>query len=210
MNRQKIGQILIWLGIISAIATQAITWFQSPMQRIHTAEDLSSTVYAVEGALWWIRSLGWVWGLMFPLVGVLLYTGEKGSNFWLLGILPNAAAGLSYLWKPSRYIPELFGTGGVLILLSYFGILWTWTKTYATYEGIARTGRQIQLLGYSFLVVTGLLLCLYVGNPNVLALANSPIPSAQSINMTLSLGMILLFVGHYLAARGSTEPTTGL
>jgi hypothetical protein len=68
--------------------------------------------------------------------------------------------------------------------------------------------KQIQLLGYSMLVVTSLFLCMYFGNPNVFALADLPIPSGEIINMTLSLGMLLLFVGHSLVARGSKETTT--
>ncbi len=206
MNRQKIGQLLFWLGVISVIVMQALTWIQNPSQRVHTAEELSGTVYAVWGALFWIRNLGGS-GLTLSIVGVLLSTGKKGSYFWLLGFLPGAALGVAMYWEPSQYVPQLFGIGGTVILLSYFGILWLSTRTYAAYEGVARTGRHIQLLGYSFLVSTGLLLCLYFGNPNVLALADIPIPSGQSINMTLSLGMLLLFVGHYLVARGIQETT---
>ncbi len=206
MNRQKIGKILFWLGVIGVIVMQALTRFQNPMQRVHTAEELSGTMYAVDGALWWIRNIGGM-GLTLSIMGVLLYTGKKGSYFWLLGFLPGAALGLGMYWEPSRYVPMLFGIGGTVILLSYFGILWLWTRTYAAYEGVARTGRHIQLLGYSFLVSTGLLLCMYFGNPNVLALADLPIPSGESINMTLSLGMLLLFVGQYLVARGIQEAT---
>jgi hypothetical protein len=206
MNRQKIGIILFWIGVISVIVMQALTRFQNPMQRVHTAEELSGTVYAVDGALWWIRNLG-VMGLTLSIMGVLLYASEKGSYFWLLGFLPGAALGVAMLWEPSRYVPVLFGIGGTILLLSYFGILWLWTRTYAAYEGVARTGRHIQLLGYSFLVSTGLMLCMYFGNPNVLALADLPIPSAESINVTLSLSMLLLFVGQYVAAKSSKEAT---
>jgi hypothetical protein len=200
MNRKKIGIILFWLGVIGVFVMQALTWIQSPTQRVHTAEELSGTVNAIWGALFWIRQLGGA-GLTLSIVGALLYTSEKGSYIWLLGFLPNVAM-LGMYWEPSQYVPQLFGIGGAVILLSYFGILWLWTRTYATYEGVARIGRQIQLLGYSMLVVTGLLLCMYFGNPNVLALADLPIPSSQSINLTLSFGMLLLFVGHYVVARG--------
>ena len=203
MNRQKIGMILFWLGVISIAASQIVTWFQSPMQRTHTAEELIGTVYAVEGALWWTRSLGWVIGLVLPMVGVLLYTGEKGSYIWLFGFLPNVASGVGYLWQPSRYVPALFGIGGAVILLSYFGILWVWTRTYTAYEGTARTGKQIQLLGIGLIVATGLLLCLHFGNPNVLAVSDFPIPSGEIINITLALGFLLLFLGYYVAARGA-------
>jgi hypothetical protein len=204
MNRQKIGITLFWTGVIGVIVMQALTWIQTPAQRLHTAEELSGTVNAIWGTLFWIRNLGG-WGLTLSLIGVLLYASKKGSYFWLLGLLPTTALGAAMLWEPSRYAPVLFGTGGTVILLSYFGILWLWTRTYTVYEGLARTGRHIQLLGYSFLVSTGLMLCLYFGNPNVLALADLPIPSAESINLTLSLSMLLLFVGQYVVARGNQE-----
>jgi hypothetical protein len=201
MNRQKIGLILFWLGVISIIVWQALTWIQSPIHRVHTAEELSGTIHKIWGVLFSIRNLGGS-GLTLSLVGVLLYTDKKGSYSWLLGFIPSFANFLMY-WEPSQHVPGLFGIGGTVILLSYLGILWSWTQTHTAYEGAARTGKQIQLLGYSFLVVTGLLLCMYFGNPKQLALADLPIPSGESINLTLSLSMLLLFMGHYLAARNS-------
>lgn len=202
MNRQKIGKILFWLGIIGVIVMQALTWIQSPTHRVHTAEELSGTTHAIWGALFWIRNMGGN-GLALSLMGVLLATGKKSSYFWLLGILPMTASGLGMLWRPSQHIPALFGIGGTVILLSYFGILWVWLQTYTAYEGAARIGRHIQLLGYSFLVSTGLLLCLYFGNPKQLALADLPLPGGESINLTLGLSMLLLFVGQYVVMRSS-------
>ena len=190
---------------------QALTWIQSPTQRIHTAEELSGTIHAIWGELFSIRNFG-VNGLTLSLMGVLLATGKVGSHFWLLGFLPNAVLGVGMLWQPSQHIPALFGLGGTVIFLSYFGILWLWTRTYTNYEGVTRIGRHIQLLGYSFLVSTGLLLCSYFGNPKQLALADLPIPGGESINLTLSLGMLLLFVGTYLVARSSkgADPSSAL
>ena len=205
MNRKKIGQILFWLGIICIIIWQALTWLQSPTQRVHTAEELSGTIHAVWGILFWIRIMGGS-GLTFAIVGVLLYTGQKGSYFWLLGFLPNFANFGQY-WHPAKHLPWLFGIGGTIILLSYIGILWLWTRTYTAYKGFARTGREIQLLGYSFLIVTSLFLCMYFGNPKQLALADLSIPGGESIIVTLSIGMLLLFAGHYMIARGSKKAT---
>ena len=202
MNRKKIGMILFWLGIIGVFVMQALTWIQSPTHRSHTADDLIGTTHAIWGVLFWIRNMGGN-GLMLSLMGVLLATGKKGSYFWLLGFLPMSASGLGMLWQPSQHIPALFGIGGTVILLSYFGILWLWSRSYAAYEGLARTGRQIQLLGYSFLVSTGLLLCMYFGNPKQLALADLPLPGGESINLTLSISMLLLFIGHYVVSRSS-------
>lgn len=206
MNRHKAGQTLFWLGAVSVIVMQVLTWFQSPMQRVHTAAELHGTVYAVDGTLWWMRIMGGS-GLTLSLVGVLLLTARKGSYWWLLGFLPGTAISAGMIWRPSQHAPALFGVGGTVILLSYFGILWLWIRTHAAYEGLARTGRHIQLLGYSFLVSTGLLLCLYFGNPRLRAIADRPSGSAESINVSLALGMALLFVGHYLVARGSHRLT---
>ena len=202
MSRQKIGQILFWLGVIGVIIMQTLTWLQSPAQRVHTAEELSGTFYAVAGPLWWIRVFGGS-GLTLAIVGGLLSTGEKGSYFWLLGFIPGTVMSAGMFWEPSQYMPPLFGVGGAIILLSYFGTLWLWTRTHAKYDGMAKTGKQIQLLGYSFLVTTGLLLCLYFGNPNLLALADQPLGSPESINISLAFGMLLLFVGNYLVAKSS-------
>ena len=98
MNRRKIGQILFWFGVICIIIWQALTWFQSPIHRTHTAEELSETIHAVWGILFWIRIMGGS-GLAFTFVGVLLYTGEKGSYFWLLGFLPSFSNFGQY-WQP--------------------------------------------------------------------------------------------------------------
>jgi len=203
MNRKKIGMILFWLGVIFTVVWQALTWGQSPIQRVHTAEELSGTIHAIWGPLFTIRIIGGG-GPSFTLVGALLYTGKKGSYTWLLGLLPNLLNFGQY-WQPTKNLPGLFGLGGTVILLSYFGILWLWTRTHTTYEGAAKTGKIIQLLGYSVLVITGLLLCMHFGNPNQLALADLPIPSSHSINITLSLGMLLLFAGNYVAVRGSKD-----
>jgi hypothetical protein len=135
-------------------------------------------------------------------MGALLYAGRKGSYSWLLGFLPSLI-NFGMYWEPSQHISALYGIGGTLILLSYFGILWVWTRTWKRYEGTARTGKIVQLLGYSVLVVVGNLLCMYFGNPYQIALVDLPIPSGLIINLALSIGMVLLFVGHYLAAKGS-------
>ena len=205
MNRQKIGKALFWLGVISIIVWQSLTWLHAAVLRVHTAEELSGTIYAVDGAMGLFRyQITGTLGMVLPIIGVLLYTTKKGSYFWLLGFLGPSMSGIGMMWEPSQHLPGLFGLGGTVILLSYLGILWSWTRTYAAYEGTARTGKLIQILGYSFLFATGLMLCSYFGDPHLLALADLPTVSApESINISLALGMLLLFVGHYLIARSS-------
>lgn len=203
MNRKKIGLILFWVGVMGIVVWQALTWSHASTLRVHTAEELRGTIYAVDGVIGFFRyQIVAGLGLVLPVVGVLLYTTERGSYVWLLGFLASTMTGIGMMWEPSGHVPQLFGIGGTVILLSYLGILWSWTRTYAAFSGIARTGRQIQILGYSFLFATGALLCSYIGDPKVLALEALPSASAESVNVSLALGMLLLFAGHYLAARG--------
>jgi len=58
MNRQKIGKILFWIGVINMMVWLALTIIQSPTQRVHTAEELSGTIHAIWGPLFWIRIMG--------------------------------------------------------------------------------------------------------------------------------------------------------
>jgi hypothetical protein len=198
MNRQKIGMALFWLGVILTIVWQALTWGQSPIQRVYTAQELQGTIHEIWGPLFTVRIIGGG-GPSLAFVGALLFTGKKGSYSWLLGFLPNFV-NFGMYWEPSRHLPALYGLGGTVILLSYFGILWLWTRTSANYEGSARTGRIIQLLGYTLLVNCGILLCMYFGNPHQIALVDLPLPDGLVINLTLSLGMVMLFAGQYIAA----------
>jgi hypothetical protein len=199
MNRQKIGMMLFWAGVILFGIWAALTVIQSQVHRVQTAEALVGTIHEIWGPLFTVRIIGGG-GFSFAIMGVLLYTTEKGSYFWLLGVLPNFLNFGQY-WQPTRHIPALFGIGGIIIALSFFGILWSWTRSYATYVGPARTGKLIQLLGYSVLVVASLLLCMHFGNPKQIALADLAIPGGEIINLTLALGMLLLFVGQYLSAQ---------
>ena len=199
MSRQKTGIILFWVGVILFGIWAALTVIQSPVHRAQTAEALEGTLHEIWGVLFTIRIIGGG-GFTFAIMGVLLYTTEKGSYFWLLGLLPNLLNFGQY-WQPSRHVPALFGIGGIVIALSYFGILWFWTRSYKAYDKSVRIGKQIQLLGYSVLVVASLLLCMYFGNPKQIALADLAIPSGEIINLSLALGMLIIFLGHYVAAR---------
>jgi len=213
MNRHQIGKILFWIGVLSIVVWQGLTWAYAPVLRENTAEELRGTIYAVDGVVGFIRyQLAGGLGMTLPLIGVLLYSTKKGSYFWLLGFLGSSMSGIGMMWKPFQHMPGLFGIGGSVILLSYLGLLWMWTRTYTFYDTAARAGKMIQLLGYSFLFTTGLLLCSYVGDSRLLALASSDLPTvsgAESINISMALGMLLLFIGQYVASKDSVANTAG-
>ena len=141
-------------------------------------------------------------GLGISIIGTLLYSGNKGSRFWLWGLTPLIAVAFLTFWSPSQHLPPLYGIGGGIITIAYLGLLYAWIKTHTACEGSTKTGKQIQLLGYSFLYLAAMFLCMHFGTPKVLAIVDKQVPSSESILVSFSVGMLLLFVGEYVIAKG--------
>jgi len=205
MNKQKIGLILFWLGVICVILSYILLWVMQPSHSSKTSAELSGTIWAMDGFLFNFRGMLTFFGPYLALIGVLLYSSKKGSYFWLWGLVPFAAFGLLMIWIPKHYFPAIYGFGAGIIVLSYLGILWNWTKIHNEYEGIAKTGKHIQLLGYSFLFITALFLCLFVGQPHLLAMAEKPVVSSESILVSFTIAWLLLFIGQYVGRSPSGE-----
>jgi hypothetical protein len=201
MARQKVGLVLIWLGAIGLLVNYFSLWFKNPVYKATTPETLGGTVWALDGFIGMFTGMCLILGIGILIIGVLLYSGKKGSFFWLWGLVPLIAfPTFAVIWQPA-YIPAVYGIGGGIITFAYLGVIWAWVKTHNAYDGIAKTGKHIQLLGYSFMYVTAMLLCLYIGQPNLPGLADQPLPSGISIVIAFSVGWVLLSVGHYLSRR---------
>ena len=201
MKRQNIGLALIWVGAIGLLINYFSLFFSNPVYKATTPETVVGTGWATGEIFNMLTGMCLILGIGISIIGVLLYSGKKGSLFWLWGLVPVIALLSLMFWQPSQYIPAVYGIGGGIITLAYLGVLWAWVKSHTAYEGIAKTGKHIQLLGYSFLYVTALLLCFYIGAPNLPGLADQPIPSGYSIVIAFSVGWVLLSVGHYLSGK---------
>ncbi len=131
MSKQKVGQVLFWIAAIWAILWGVIgSVFVGSAFRNLTMDELNLTMWAYQGP--W----NMIWGLfgvplaaIVAIIGILLYSGAKGSTVWkfglgiiFLGIIIAMAVG------SLGHIPLLFGIGGTLILLFFIGILWLWAK----------------------------------------------------------------------------------
>jgi len=201
MTKQKVGLVLIWLGVIGLLINYFSLWFSNPVWRVTTPETVIGTGWAPGEFLNLFTGMSAFIGVGISIIGALLHSGKRGSFFWLWGLVPLIAFGLLMVWQTSQHIPAIYGIGGGIITFAYLGVLWAWIKTHTAYEGIAKTGKHIQLLGYSFLYITGIFLCLYIGQPNLPGLADQPIVSGYSILIAFSAGWVLLSVGHYLSGK---------
>ena len=119
-----------------------------------TPAELSQSVWAMTGPLFMIWGLfGATLGAIVAGIGLLLYSGAKGSTVWKFGI----GVFLPYIIVMSLgallgHFPPLFGIGGTLILLSFMGILWFWAKERMALKGLSTVATDFRLVGYVFML----------------------------------------------------------
>lgn len=201
MNRRKIGQLMFWIGVASLVSMYAFIWIGNQVYRTETVGELANTIWKGGGIFYLLRIFLTLIGILFSLLGLLIFTGSKKSFFWIWGIIPLICFVFLMFWFEYAYNPVIFGLGGAIITYAYASILLVWYKTHYTYDGIAKIGREIQLVGYTFFYITALFLCIYIGQPNLPGLADQPTPTAESIIVSFCFGWILIAVGKFLTRQ---------
>ncbi len=107
---------------------------------------------------------------------------------------------MTVVWSRVYYAP-LFGIGGVIILASFFSIVWLWMKKVVTLDKQERTASEFKLVGYLFWMNATWFLCGETGKLHLKAFAGDPAPSPIEIMVFLVLGWLFVLVGEYIAAR---------
>ncbi len=126
MTKKRVGLVLFWIGVIWMIAWVIISKaIFGPLVYSLTTEEINQTIWAFTGPLNILSGVSPLLGAIVAGVGILLYTGAKGSTVWKVGIglfivliIALVATALNF------YSAPVFGIGGALILLSFIGILW--------------------------------------------------------------------------------------
>ena len=198
MTKQKIGLVLFWIAVIWAFLWGIIvSVILGSSFRNLTMDEVNQTMWAVTGP-WFL-----LWGYGVPLaalvacIGVLFYSGAKGSTIWkcgigiFLGIIIGLASGLL------SHIPPLFGIGGTLILLFFIGILWLWAKERMALKDAPTTAADLKLVGYVFMLIAAWFVCGIASIPFLKALENEPSATPLHVMVFLVLGWLFLFLGHY-------------
>ncbi len=120
-----------------------------------TPAELSQSIWAMTGPLFM------VWGVFGPTlgaivagIGLLLYSGAKGSTVWKFGIGIFLAYIIATMALGSLgHFPPLFGIGGTLILLFFLGILWLWAKERMALKGSSTTAADFRMVGYVSMLI---------------------------------------------------------
>ena len=203
MTKQKVGLGLFWIGVIWAILWGVVIgWiFVGPAYRNLSMVELNQTIWGFPGfgTILWV--LGVPLGALVAGIGLLLYSGAKGSTVWKFGIGILLAVVIGIVIQHLGHFPPLFGIGGTLILLFFIGILWLWAKERMALKGSSTTAADLKLVGYVFMLIAAWFVCGIASQPFLKALEGEVPTSPVHIMIFLVLGWLFLFLSHYKSAQ---------
>jgi hypothetical protein len=201
MNKQKIGLILFWIGVIWAILGGVVGGiFASSVMNSLTMAELNQTIWAMDGPLLALYGLSPILGTLVAGIGVLLYSGAKGSTVWAFGIGVVVAVVLAVMVTEMGYFPPLFGIGGALILLFFFGILWMWAKERMALGGLS-TAVNFRLIGYVFMLIAAWFTCGIGSQPFLKSFEGEGPGNPMTAMIFFVLGWLFLFLSHYISRK---------
>ncbi len=98
-------------------------------------------------------------GALLAAIGLLLYAGAKGWTIVKYGTGIFLGIIISLAFGSLGHIPLLFGIGGTLILLFFFGILWLWSRERMALKDASTIAVDLRLAGYVFILVAAWFIC---------------------------------------------------
>ncbi len=203
MTKQKVGLVIFWIGVIWAILWGVIGSISvSSATNSLTTDELNQTMWAFTGPLMMLWGVfGVPLGALVAGIGLLLYSGAKGSTVWKFGIGILLVLIVGMQLGGLGHFPPLFGIGGTLILLLFIGIVWLWAKERIALKGSSTTAVDLKLVGYVFMLIGSWFVCGIASQPFLKALEGQAPSSPVHVIVFLVLGWLFLFLSHYKSAQ---------
>jgi hypothetical protein len=201
-TQKKVALALFWVGLLTAAAFAGVAgWELTRNLRTLTSEELRATIWDFDGPLFMLWAFSVPLGSVLAGTGAFLYARTKPAFVWLTGIaVLGIVIVMTVVWSREYYSP-LFGIGGVLILVFFFSIVWSWMKRYAALSSQEKTAGAFKLVGYLFWINATWFLCGETGKLHQKAFAGDPAPSPIEIMVFLALGWLFVLVGEYRSMR---------
>jgi hypothetical protein len=198
MKRQTLALSLFWVGLIIAVALAGVVGRSLYHNlRTLTAEELDATIWAMGDPLVIFWGISVALGSVLAGIGAFIYVKTRPAFSWLTGIgVLGAVIVMVMVWS-RVYNSTLFGIGGIIILVSFFAIVWIWMKKYALLDIEERTAGSYRLIGYIFWINASWFLCGETAKMHLKAFEGSPAPSPIEIIVFLVFGWIFVLVGEY-------------
>jgi hypothetical protein len=202
MNKQKIGLTLFWIGIVIAVAFAGVIGRSLYHNlRTLTMDELAATIWADGGPMFILWALSVSLGSIVAGVGAFIYVKTRPIFPWLtsFGVF-GAVVAMVMVWS-RVYDSTLFGIGGIIILISFFAIVWVWMKKYSGLDIQAKIAGSYKLIGYIFWINASWFLCGETAKLHLKAFEGSSVPSPIEIIVFLVLGWIFVLIGDYKEMR---------
>jgi hypothetical protein len=202
MTKQRLGQTLFWIGLLIAVAFASIgTWSLMHNLRTLTAEELDATAWALGDPLIILWGFAVTLGSVVAAIGAFVYVKANSAFPWLTAIGVLAAVILMVMVWSKVYNAPLFGIGGILILISFFAVVWVWMKKHAGLDSAGKTAGSLKLIGYIFWINASWFLCGETSRMHLKAFEGQSPPSPIEIIVFLVLGWIFVLIGDYKEMR---------
>ncbi len=202
MNKQKLGLGLFWIAILWAFLWGVIgSFFLDSTFNNLTMDEVSQTMWATTGTWYWLWASGVPLSAIIAAIGVLLYSGAKGSTVLKYGIGIFLFVFIGMAAGYVGHIPPLFGIGGALILLCFTGILWLWAKERMALKDEPTTAADLKMVGYVFMLIAAWFICGIASQPFLKALDGVGAGTPIHVMIFLVLGWVFLFLSHYKSRR---------
>ena len=202
MKNQRIGQILFWTGLLVSGAFAGIIG-QGLYRNLRTltAEELDATIWALDKPIFLLWALSITLGSILAGIGAFVYVKTKAVFSWVTGVgVIGAVVATVIVWS-RVYNSTLFGVGGIIILLAFFAIVWTWMKRYAGLDIQEKIAGSYKLIGYLFWINASWFLCGDTAKLHLKVFEGSPAPTPFEIMVLLVLGWVFVMLGDYKELR---------
>jgi hypothetical protein len=202
MKKQKLTLVLFWIGLLFAVAFAGIIGRSLYHNlRTLTMEELDATIWAEGGPLFILWAFAVPLGSILAGIGAFVYVKTKPAFSWLTGIgVLGAVIVMVMVWS-RVYNSTLFGIGGIIILISFFSIVWVWMKKHAALDMQGKIAGSFKLIGYLFWINASWFLCGETAKMHLKAFEGSPAPTPIEIMVFLVLGWLFVLIGDYKEMR---------
>jgi hypothetical protein len=129
-----------------------------------------------------------------------VYVKTKPAFPWLTAVGILAVVILMVMVWNRVYNATLFGIGGIIILASFFAVVWIWMKKYAGLD-IQKIAGSFKLVGYLFWINTSWFLGGETAPMRLKVFEGRSPPVPIEIMVFLALGWILVLIGDYREMR---------
>lgn len=202
MKSQRIGRNMFRAGLLFSVAFAGIVG-QGLYRNLRTltGEQLAATAWALDKPVFLLWALSITIGSILAGIGAFVSVRARPVFSWLAGIGVSSVVIATVIVWSRVYSSALFGVGGIIILLAFFAIVWTWMKRYAGCSMREKTAGSYRLIGYLFWINASWFLCGESAKLHLRAFEGSPAPVPSEIMVLLVLGWLFVMIADYSELR---------